>query len=61
MDHGSDRELVRRMAPAGQNGRIEIEHDREQRPIGGWGHDRWTMSDVSRFDPPELLATARSS
>jgi hypothetical protein len=57
LEHTDDlvRELTRRLAPAGVAGRFEIEHDRDQQPLFVWNHDRFSMSDLSRFDPPELL------
>jgi len=49
-------ELVRRMAPSGLAGRIEIEHDREQRAAKVWAHDGYDRSQLTRFDPVELAS-----
>jgi hypothetical protein len=51
-------ELVRRMAVAGHGGRIEIEHDREQRTIKVRGHSIYSRSELGRFDPPAAIAAA---
>lgn len=49
-------ELVRRMATPGSGGRIEIEHDREQRTLKVRGHAIFNRSELGRFDPPALRA-----
>lgn len=49
-------ELVRRMALSGHGGRIEIEHDREQRTLRVRGHSIYSRSELSRFDPPASIA-----